>query len=99
MIQLTAHKNKKNGGVKMKISKKVKKNLIFVVSLAFILTNCYFLMFGIQTVEVAGITEPKLASEVAATSEGGGIMSEAIKDDSDVGFIRSEEHTSELQSH
>lgn len=63
MIQLTAHKNKRNGGVKMKISKKVKKNLIFVVSLAFILTNCYFMIFGTQTVKIPGVTEPKLASE------------------------------------
>ncbi len=86
MIRLTAHKNKKNGGVKMKISKKVKKNLIFVVSLAFILTSCYFMIFGTQTMQVAGMTEPKLASE-AAPSEGGGVMSEAIKEDAEVGFI------------
>lgn len=109
----------------MKISKKVKKNLIFVVSLAFILTNCYFMIFGTQTVKIPGVTEPKLASEEtkipidslpkvnpstsettsttsgsatqtttpsavsgsAISSEGGGVMSEAIKEDADVGFI------------
>ncbi len=81
-------KNRKNGGVDMKINERVKKNLIFVISLIFVLTNCFFIVFSSSTLA----TTPSAVSGSAISvdeenSKKGGIISEVTKDDKEMGIF------------
>lgn len=86
------YSTKKEWGENMKIKKKILKKLIFVLSLAIVLTSCYFIMAG-QNVWATTASDPFM-EEASKPAAGGAISADADESEEGSGGGMISEETS-----